>query len=231
VNLSPFIPVLAIDGPSGTGKGTVGHQIAKIRGWHLLDSGALYRAFAFAADQQGIAPNDIEGIERLDQENEFSFNIADSGDIEIEMNGHDISMKVRGEQGGRLASIYASDPAVRSVLIEHQRSWRQQPGLVADGRDMGTVVFPDAVLKIFLTASPEIRAQRRYNQLKSKDFDVNLRRLETQIAERDRQDASRAVAPLVSATDAIVIDTSCRAIDEVVEEANELLSISLRGRS
>ena len=126
--------------------------------------------------------------------------------------------------------MYAAVPAVRSRLIEHQRSRRQDPGLVADGRDMGTVVFPDATLKIFLTANPEIRAQRRYNQLKSKDFDVTLRRLEAQIAERDQQDVSRTVAPLVAASDAVVIDTSRRGIGEIVEEVNGLLSIRLRDR-
>ena len=126
--------------------------------------------------------------------------------------------------------MYAAVPAVRSRLIKHQRSRRQDPGLVADGRDMGTVVFPDATLKIFLTASPKIRTQRRYNQLKSKDFDVTLRGLEAQIAERDQQDASRAVAPLVAASDAVVIDTSRREIGEIVEEVDELLSIRLRDR-
>ena len=139
-------------------------------------------------------------------------------------------MKVRGERGGQLASMYAAIPAVRSRLIEYQRSRRQDPGLVADGRDMGTVVFPDATLKIFLTASAEIRAQRRYNQLKSKDFDVNLRRLEAQIAERDQQDANRTVAPLVAASDAVVIDTSSRGVGEIVAEVDGLLSIRLRDR-
>ena len=129
-----------------------------------------------------------------------------------------------------MASIYAAVPAVRSRLIEYQRSRRQDPGLVADGRDMGTVVFPDATLKIFLTASPEIRAQRRYNQLKSKDFDVTLRRLEAEITERDQQDASRTVAPLVAAPDAVMIDTSRRGIGEIVEEVDGLLSIRLRDR-
>ena len=126
--------------------------------------------------------------------------------------------------------MYAAVPAVRSRLIEHQRSRRQDPGLVADGRDMGTVVFPDATLKVFLTASPEIRAQRRYNQLKSKDFDVNLRRLKVQIAERDQQDANRTVAPLVAASDAVVIDTSSRGVGEIVAEVDGLLSIRLRDR-
>ena len=139
-------------------------------------------------------------------------------------------MKVRGERGGRLASMYAAVPAVRSRLIEYQRSRRQDPGLVADGRDMGTVVFPDATLMIFLTASAEIRAERRYNQLKSKDFDVNLRRLEAQIAERDQQDANRTVAPLVAASDAVVIDTSSRGVGEIVAEVDGLLSIRLRDR-
>ena len=146
------------------------------------------------------------------------------------MDGREVSMKVRGERGGQLASMYAAVPAVRSRLIEYQRSRRQDPGLVADGRDMGTVVFPDATLKIFLTASAEIRAQRRYNQLKSKDFDVNLRRRKAQIAERDQQDANRTVAPLVAASDAVVIDTSSRGVGEIVAEVDGLLSIRLRER-
>jgi len=224
MNLLSRVPVLAIDGPSGTGKGAVGGRIAKTRGWHLLDSGALYRAFAFAANEEGIAPDDIEGINALDRETEFAFETTDSGEVEIRINGQEVSMRVRGEQGGQLASMYAAVPAVRSRLIEHQRSRRQDPGLVADGRDMGTVVFPDAMLKIFLTASPEIRAQRRYNQLKSKDFDVTLRRLEAQITARDQHDASRTVA----AFDAVVIDTSRRGIGDIVEEVNELLSIRLQ---
>ena len=230
MSLSSRVPVLAIDGPSGTGKGTVGSRIAETRGWHLLDSGALYRAFAFAASEQGIALDDIEGINSLDQETEFTFKTTSSGEVEIRVNGRDVSMRVRSEQGGRLASMYAAVPAVRSRLIEYQRSRRQDPGLVADGRDMGTVVFPDATLKIFLTASPEIRAQRRYNQLKSKDFDVTLRRLEAQVTERDQQDAGRKVAPMVAAPDAVVIDTSHRGIGEVVEEVNRLLNIHLRER-
>ena len=230
MRLSSRVPVLAIDGPSGTGKGTVGGHIAKARGWHLLDSGALYRAFAFAASERGIAPDDIEGINSLDCETEFAFETTALGEVEIRVDGREVSMKVRGERGGQLASMYAAVPAVRSRLIEYQRSRRQDPGLVADGRDMGTVVFPDATLKIFLTASPEIRAQRRYNQLKSKDFDVNLRRLEAQIAERDQQDANRTVAPLVAAPDAIVIDTSSRGVGEIVAEVDGLLSIRLRDR-
>ena len=209
----------------------MGSHIAKTRGWHLLDSGALYRAFAFAAHEQGIAPDDIEGINALDRETEFAFEATASGEVEIRVNGIEVSTMVRGEQGGRLASMYAAVPAVRSRLIEHQRSRRQDPGLVADGRDMGTVVFPDATLKIFLTASPEIRAQRRYNQLKSKDFDVNLRQLEVQIAERDQQDASRAVAPLIMASDAVLIDTSRSRIGESVEKVNSLLSSRLRDRN
>jgi cytidylate kinase len=228
VNLPSQIPVLAIDGPSGTGKGTVGSHIAKTRGWHLLDSGALYRAFAFAANERGIAPDDIDGINALDEETEFAFETNTLGEVEIRLNGREISMSVRGEQGGRLASMYAAVPAVRSRLIEYQRSRRRDPGLVADGRDMGTVVFPDATLKIFLTASPEIRARRRYNQLKSKGSDVTLRLLEAQIAERDQQDASRTAAPLVTAPTAVVIDTSRRGIQEIVDEVDGLLSICLQ---
>ena len=222
------VPVLALDGPSGTGKGTVGSVIASRRGWNLLDSGALYRAFAFAATELGIKPNDSVGIRALDRRINLNFFRTDSGEIQIQVDGQNVSAKVRGEQGGRLASRYAAVPEVRAVLIERQRAERQAPGLVADGRDMGTVVFPDATLKVFLTASPEIRAERRYKQLKEKDFDVNLRRLEVEIAERDRCDVNRTVAPLVPADDAMVLDTSCRSSEEVVEEVDRLLNARLQ---
>ena len=220
-------PVLAIDGPSGSGKGTLASCIAKIRAWHILDSGALYRAFAFAANEQGIQPDDDDGIRTIEREFNLSFQINNSGEVEIFVNGVEVSAIVRGEVGGRLASLYAEKEVVRSVLIQQQRSRRQMPGLVADGRDMGAIVFPDATLKVFLTASLEIRAQRRYNQLKSKDFDVNLRLLERQIAERDVLDSTRTIAPLVSAPDAVVIDTSGRTVQEIVGEVNSLLTDKL----
>ena len=222
------IPVLALDGPSGTGKGTVGNRIARMRGWNLLDSGALYRAFAFAANEYGISPDDVGGLQSLNRRVTLEFIRTDLGEVEILVDSQNVSDILRGERGGRLASRYAAVPEVRAVLMKRQRSEQREPGLVADGRDMGTVVFPDAVLKVFLTANSEIRAKRRYNQLKEKDFDVNLRRLDIEIAERDRCDANRAVAPLEPAADAVILDTSRRSSEEVVEEVDKLLTVRLQ---
>ena len=222
------VPVVTIDGPSGTGKGTIGSYLAKTRGWKFLDSGALYRAFAFFADETGVRPDDVEGIKDLGKNNTFVFDVAESGDLQVLVNSRDVSGIVQSEESGKLASTYAAIPCVRAVLIDEQRRQRRPPGLVADGRDMGTIVFPDAVLKIFLTASPEIRAKRRYKQLKSKDFNVNLAQLSALISERDRKDMSRAVAPLAPASDAVVIDTSDRSINDVLGEVDRLLNVYLQ---
>jgi cytidylate kinase len=228
MNLSSLVPVLAIDGPSGTGKGAIGSAISRTRSWNFLDSGALYRAFAFAADELHIPPGDIEKLTELSKRDIFVFKLVKSGEVNILVDGQDVSTLVRSERGGQLASRYAAEPAVRRVLISQQRGRRESPGLVADGRDMGTIVFPDATLKIFLTASPEIRAERRYKQLKKKDFNVTLSSLSASIAERDEKDASRTIAPLVAAPDAIVIDSSGRSIRDVLEEVDGLLSARLR---
>jgi cytidylate kinase len=228
VNRISSIPVLTIDGPSGTGKGTIGSYLAKTRGWKFLDSGVLYRAFAFFANETGIRPDDVEGIKDLGKNNTFAFNVDESGTVQVFVNSRDVSGIVRSEESGKLASTYAAIPCVRAVLIDEQRRQRQPPGLVADGRDMGTIVFPDAVLKIFLTASPEIRAKRRYKQLKSKDFNVNLAQLSALISERDRQDVNRAVAPLAPAPDAVVIDTSDWSISDVLREVEKLLNVCLQ---
>ena len=216
-----------MDGPSGTGKGTIGSHIAKSRGWNFLDSGALYRAFAYSAHEAGVAPNDIGEIQRIGAKSTFTFETERSGETKVLVNGQDVSSIVRSEQGGKLASQYAAVPAVRNLLIEEQRRRRQMPGLVADGRDMGTVVFPDAILKIFLTATAEIRAKRRYKQLKSKDFDVNLAQLSALIEQRDEQDINRSVAPLTPAPDAVVIDTSEQSIADVIGEVDRLLTVCL----
>ena len=221
------IPVLAIDGPGGTGKGTVSARIARQLGWNILDSGALYRAFAFVAKERNIQPDDVDGIKSIDPKNEFLLELPSRGDMRISVSDRDISGLIRSEYAGKLASVYAAAPAVRDALIKHQREFRKPPGLVADGRDMGTVVFPDALLKVFLDASAKVRAERRYNQLKSKDFNVNLLSLEQQIAERDRRDTHRTIAPLVPAHDAVVIDTSRMTIEEVVEEVGYVLNLRL----
>ena len=192
-----------------------------------MDSGALYRAFAYSAHEAGVRPTDIDQIERLGLESALVFETGVSGEIKILVNGQDVSSIARSEQGGKLASEYAAVPAVRRLLIEEQRRRREMPGLVADGRDMGTVVFPDAILKIFLTATPEIRAKRRYKQLKSKDFDVTLAQLSALIGQRDEQDTNRSVAPLTPASDAVVIDTSEQSISDVLGEVDRLLNVCL----
>ena len=207
--------ILAIDGPVGSGKGTIGQKIAKHYGWHYLDSGALYRAFSYAAFKRNIDSDQTQALEKLIDELQISFIATCDGGSAIEINGEDVTDEVRHEQAGILASEYAGKPAVRKILLQLQKRCARAPGLVADGRDMGTVVFPQASLKIFLTATAQSRAQRRYKQLKLKGFDVNLTRLVEDIEQRDWQDANREHSPLAPATDAIVLDTTFMDIDEV----------------
>ena len=221
------VPVVAIDGPSGTGKGTVAAQVAGRLGWHVLDSGALYRAFAYAARIKGVNPDDFQEVVDIDVDSQITFQ-STAGEVRIILAGEDVTDAVRGEEGGRAASVYAAIPAVRSILLARQRAARKIPGLVADGRDMGTVVFLDADAKIFLDASLKVRAERRYKQLKEKGFDVNLARLEKEIAERDRKDATRAESPLMPAEDAFRVDTSLKSIDEVVEQVMVFVHSCLR---
>lgn len=221
------VPVVAIDGPSGTGKGTVAAQVAGRLGWHVLDSGALYRAFAYAARRKGVNPDDFQEAVDIDVDSQITFQ-SSADEVRIILAGEDVTDAVRGEEGGRAASAYAAIPAVRSILLARQRAARKLPGLVADGRDMGTVVFSDADAKIFLDASPKVRAERRYKQLKEKGFDVNLARLEKEIAERDRKDATRAESPLIPAEDAFRVDTSHKSIDEVVEQVMVFVHSCLR---
>jgi len=221
------VPVVAIDGPSGTGKGTVAAEVAGRLGWHVLDSGALYRAFAYAARIKGVNPDDFQEAVDIDVDSQITFQ-SSADEVRIILAGEDVTDAVRGEEGGRAASAYAAIPAVRSILLARQRAARKLPGLVADGRDMGTVVFSDADAKIFLDASPKVRAERRYKQLKEKGFDVNLARLEKEIAERDRKDATRAESPLIPAEDAFRVDTSHKSIDEVVEQVMVFVHSCLR---
>jgi cytidylate kinase len=221
------VPVVAIDGPSGTGKGTVAARVAGRLGWHVLDSGALYRAFAYAARIKGVNPDDSQEFADLEGDSQITFQMT-AGEVRIMLAGKDVTDAVRSEEGGRAASVYAAIPAVRSILLARQRAARKLPGLVADGRDMGTVVFSDADAKIFLDASPKVRAERRYKQLKEKGFDVNLARLEKEIAERDRKDATRAESPLMPAEDAFRVDTSHKSIDEVVEQVMVFVHSCLR---
>jgi cytidylate kinase len=203
-------PVIAVDGPSASGKGTIASRVAKRLGFHYLESGALYRVVALMALREGLS--DELALSVLAENMDVLFD-----DGEIWLGDEAVTEKVRSEPVGNRASEVAKLPAVRQALLKRQRAFRRSPGLVADGRDMGTVVFPDAELKIFLTADPEIRAQRRYNQLIEKGIDANLRALSRDLRERDERDAKRAVAPLVPAADSQVLDSSALSIDEVVE--------------
>jgi cytidylate kinase len=211
--------VVTIDGPSGAGKGTIGRVLASRLGWHLLDSGALYRLVAYAGVQQGLAADDRPGHARLAQALDFRFGARPDGSELILLDGIDVTPGIRSEASGMGASRVAAWPEIRAALLARQRAFARAPGLVADGRDMGTIVFPAAALKIFLVATPEERALRRYNQLKGKDSGVSLAALSHEIAARDRQDATRAVAPLVPAGDAVVIDSTGLTVAEVVERA------------
>ena len=204
-------PVVTIDGPSGAGKGTLAAAIAEARGWHLLDSGALYRVIAVVALRQGVSLSDAALLAALCSELQIVF-----GAGSVTVNGDDLTDAIRTEDVGSAASVVAALPPVREAILTLQKAFRRAPGLVADGRDMGTVVFPDAPVKIFLDASAEARAERRYNQLKNKGLSVKFPTLLEQIQERDARDRERAVAPLRPAEDALIIDSSQMSIDAVV---------------
>ena len=208
-------PVLAIDGPGGAGKGTISRLVAGRLGWHLLDSGALYRLVALDALQRGVALDAEPGLARLASQLDVRF-LPGGARLEILLNGANATDEIRSEAAGEGASRVAALPAVRSALTQRQRDFRQLPGLVADGRDMGAVVFPDAVLKVFLTASLEERARRRHKQLKDKGISVSLTALSRDMAERDRRDSERSVAPLKPSDDARILDTTGMDIPEVV---------------
>lgn len=209
------VPVLTIDGPSGSGKGTLARRVAMRLGWKLLDSGALYRLLALAGARHGLAPLDEAGHVALASALDIRFASDASGEEQIFLENEEVSREIRTETAGEGASRVAAMPSVRSALTERQRQFAQWPGLVADGRDMGTVIFPTASLKIFLTASAEERARRRYKQLKDKGFDVSLAALSQELAERDRRDANRAVAPLKPADDAELLDSTGMSIEQV----------------
>ncbi len=219
--MSAGAPIVTIDGPSGSGKGTISRAVARRAGWHLLDSGALYRLVALAGAEHKLEPDDVEGHARLAAAMDVRFGTELEGE-RVLLGGRDVTEAIRTEQMGQGASRVAAWPAVRHALLKRQRAFAEPPGLVADGRDMGTVVFPQARLKIFLTASPEERARRRYNQLKQKGSGASLSALSREIAERDARDSSRAVAPLVPAADAALIDSTGLGIEAVIERVIEL---------
>ena len=216
------IPVIAVDGPSGSGKGTLAARLARALQWHLLDSGALYRVVAWSALTQATPLDDGAALAELARRLRVRFDVAGDDDVRVSVDGVDVSLQIRDEAVSVAASRVAALPPVRAALLRTQHEFRRAPGLVADGRDMGTVVFTDATLKIFLDASAEERARRRYKQLKDKDLGVSLRALLESIRERDERDRSRAVSPLVPAGDAVVIDSSTLSIDAVFEQVWQL---------
>ncbi|MGB3727521.1 MAG: (d)CMP kinase [Glaciecola sp.] len=218
--------IVTVDGPSGAGKGTLSAMLADAYEWHLLDSGAIYRVLAVAALHHGIALDDIDGLTPLATGLDVTFIVTDNGN-RIILEGEDVSDDIRTEEVGSAASQVAAIPMVREALLRRQRAFAGPPGLIADGRDMGTVVFPEAIAKIFLTASAEVRAQRRYEQLKAMGQDVKISRLLADIQARDARDLNRSTAPLLAATDALEIDSSVMGIEQVFEKAKEFIDSKL----
>jgi CMP/dCMP kinase len=214
-NMLQMAPVMTIDGPSGAGKGTLCQLLAEKLGWHLLDSGAIYRVLALAALHHDVELDAEAALVPLAANLDVQFQV-EGEQVKVVLEGEDVSRTIRSQEVSDAASKIAVFPRVREALLRRQRAFRQLPGLIADGRDMGTVVFPEAEVKIFLDASAEERAQRRYKQLQDKGFDVNFERLLTEIRERDDRDRNRAVAPLKPAEDALVVDSTSMTIDEVL---------------
>lgn len=218
-----MIPVIAIDGPSGVGKGTAAKAVARKLGWHFLDSGALYRILAVAADQAKVDLADAVSVAALAPKLDIRFDVKADDSERIVVNGDEFAGRIRTEAAGAMASSIAVLPQVRAALLERQKSFRKSPGLVADGRDMGTVVFPDSGLKVFLDASIDERARRRMIQLRKAGIEPNMRALREEIRERDVRDRTRAVSPLKAADDAVTIDTTQLSIESVLEHIGTLI--------
>jgi cytidylate kinase len=215
-------PVIAIDGPSGSGKGTVARLVAERLGWHLLDSGALYRLVAMAGAARGLDPSDEPGHAALAASLDARFEVDSAGAERVLLEGRDVTRGLRAESTGNMASVVAAMPGVRNALFDRQRAFAKPPGLVADGRDMGTVIFPSAGLKVFLTASAEERARRRHKQLKEKGLTASLAGLSREILERDERDAARTTAPLRPASDAVLVDSTGVPVGAVVQRIIDL---------
>jgi cytidylate kinase len=222
------ISVVTVDGPSGAGKGTLSSMLADAYNWHFLDSGAIYRVLAIAAIHHDIPLDDVGALAPLASGLDVTFKVTNKGNRVI-LEGEDVSDDIRSEKVGSAASQVASIPLVREALLRRQRAFAQEPGLIADGRDMGSVVFPEAIAKIFLTASAQTRAQRRYEQLKAMGQDVKISRLLKDIQTRDERDLNRSTAPLVAASDALEIDSTALGIEQVFEKAKEFIDSKFFG--
>ena len=222
----PTVPVLTIDGPSGVGKGSVARIVAGKMGWHLLDSGAIYRGFALAAQSRNISFNDEPGLAKLAEKLDLRFESVEGQELlNVYLDGEEVSKELRTEQTAELASQLAVIAPLRAALLKKQQQFEQTPGLVADGRDMGTVVFPDAPYKIYLTASAEERAQRRLKQLQNSTNAGNISQILAEVKKRDERDSNRKHSPLTPAKDALIIDTTCLTIDEVIARVMALVEV------
>ncbi len=210
------VPVLTLDGPSGAGKGTVARRVSESLRWHLLDSGAIYRALALSAELAGMAMDDVPALLGIARTMVVDFRLDERGRPQVLLDGNDVTKVIRSETCGKQASQIAALPAVRGALLQCQRAFRRPPGLVADGRDMGTVVFPDALVKIYLMASVEERAHRRYKQLMEQGVSGNIAPILKEIEARDLRDSTRSVSPLVPAPDAVILETTGKSVEAVV---------------